>query len=85
MRSRVSQCMVGGRVRGKPYCRTSDVESDNISLRSMMQLLECPGTCKRGRARGAALKGTEAYPRAMGLLMAHALSMPWFAGRDYVL
>ena len=61
------------------------MESDNISLRCMMQLLACPGTRKRACVTGAVLKATEAYPRAMGLLMAHALSMPWFAGRDYVL
>ena len=84
-RSYVSQCVVGGRLRGQPYCRTFDIESDNISLRSMMQLLACPGTCQRLSVTGAALKETEAYPRAMGLLMAHALSMPWFVGREYVL
>ena len=84
-RSHVSQCVVGGRVRGQPYCRTYDVESGNISLRCMMQLLSCPGTCQRLCVIGPALKDTEAYPRATGLLMARALSMPWLGGRDYVL
>ena len=86
-RSVVSLCMCGMKHKGKPYCRSLGFESDNTSLRLVLSLLACPGSCSRSseRVSPSFLKASAKYPRILGELMALALCLPFFKGRRYVL